>query len=96
MKENNNLTDNHFQLYVKIAKKINDKLQNGKVTVIRTDNMGRYCDTVSLEIDDDLFKMMHDKHDDEIRKVIFDSTFEINKRKYYIEPYNRYLLNIAF
>ena len=96
MTEHNNSTDSHFQLYVKIAKEMNDKLQNGKVTVIRTDNMSKYCDVVSLEMNDDLFEMIHGKHDNETKRVVFDSTFKIGRREYYIEPYNRYLLNIAF
>lgn len=96
MTEHNNATDKHFQLYANIAKQMNSKLKYGKVTAIRTDNMSKYCDVVSLEMDDNLFLMIHEQHDNPTKEIVFDSVFKIGDRKYYIEPYNRYLLNLAF
>ncbi len=96
MTEHDNSKDAQFQLYQKIADRMNAKLQIGKVTVIRTDNMSKFCDAVSLEMNDELFLAIHQDHDSETIKVVFDGTYKINNREYYIEPYNKYLLNIAF
>lgn len=96
MTEHNNKTDKHYQLYVNVAKQMNAKLPHGKVTVIRTDNMSKYCDVVSLEMDDDLYEMIHGQHDNFTKTVVFDTLYKVDKREYYIEPYNKYLLNLAF
>ena len=83
------------KLYQTIADEINAILPLGKVQVLDTPNHGKYCDTVSLYVDDELYEMLYTYRDATTVATIHDRTFTINGKRYYIEAYTSWLLNLA-
>ena len=82
------------RIYNNVARQLNKALPYGQVTVLDTKNHGNYCDIYSLYLDDNAYDMLY-QQGDSMTKTIFNQTFEIGKEKYYIEPYNSRLLNLA-
>lgn len=83
-------------IYNLFAKKINSQLALGAVTVTDTSNIDKqYCDKYSLRLDDDVMSMLYENKDTHTAQVFFDTVLEYKGNKYYIEPYNSRLHNIA-
>jgi hypothetical protein len=83
-----------LKIYTSVAKQINDKLGYEGVEILETPNHGEYCDTISLYVKDDLYDIWREMRDKSTIDMM-DSTFSVGKKRYYIEPYNTMLLNLA-
>ena len=90
-----NKTNKFYMINLNIAIRMNRKLNRGRVTVSRTDNISKYCNSVSIELDDELFNAIHGSNSSDLKKILFDTIYTVDGREYYIEPYNKYLLNIT-
>ena len=90
-----NKADKFYMINLNIAIQMNRKLNRGKVTVTRTDNMSKYCSSVSIELDDELFNAIYGSNSNDLKRILFDTVYTVEGHEYYIEPYNKYLLNIT-
>ena len=82
-------------VYDIFAKKINDSLKRGKVEVVDTKGLDKFCDDVSLRLDYNVMALLYDERDTETAQLFFDTVVEHNGSKYYIEPYSNRLMNIS-
>lgn len=83
-------------IYIEVAKQLNSKLPYGSVSIMDTKHIDKqYCDEYSLYLENDVYDMLHEQRDTITANAFFDTVFEVNGNKYYIEPYNSRLHNIA-
>lgn len=84
------------KIYEKFAERINEQLEFGSVEVFDTPDVDeKFCDKISLRLDDNAIAMLYEQRDSKTAGVFFDTVLEYEGEKYYIEPYNSRLHNIA-